>query len=76
MNGIPKIESNVPIPGIGKTRLNYPFNVMQVGDSFSVPVDKANSMRNCAFHYQRTHGHKFITRRNRAGTHVRVWRIA
>jgi len=76
MTGIPKIETDVPIPTVGKSRLTYPFNAMQVGDSFAVPVSKAASMRNCAHHYQKKHGHKYLTRRNRTGTQVRVWRVA
>ena len=70
----PKIDKDVPIPEWGKVKLTYPFNEMEVGDSFVVPKEKGSSMRNCAFHYQRKHGHKYLTRRNRTGTHVRVWR--
>jgi len=71
-----QIDKEIPIPEIHKTRLIYPFHMMNIGDSFSVPADKAASMRNCIIHYQKKNKAKFLTRLNRNGTQVRVWRVA
>jgi hypothetical protein len=68
----PKIDKDVPIPEWGKVKLTYPFNEMDVGDSFVVPKEKGSSMRNCAFHYSRRWGKEFVTRKVKNG--LRVWR--
>lgn len=47
---IPKIESNIPIPEAkrGRIRKKYPFQEMQVGDSFMVPVTDVDGKWNAS----------------------------
>lgn len=84
---IPKIESNIPIPEAqrGRIRKKYPFQEMQVGDSFLVPVTdvegkwNASKMNNritsAARQYQQQNNPLFrvICRKVEGG--VRCWRI-
>lgn len=47
------VQKGVPIPS---DRIRYPFQKMEVGDSFVVPHEKALSMRQAAGHYGRRGG--------------------
>lgn len=69
-----RIDKNVPPP----SRLKYPLEKLDVGDSFFVPEKTGQSMRTTVSHYQRTRGGKFITREvTEAGVSgTRVWRVA
>lgn len=82
-----EIEKDVEVsPAIklsGRTR-KYPFNEMDVGDSFFIPsgtyagesVDGANRPRvsSAAHNYGKDHGQKFTIRKQPCGGY-RVWRI-
>ena len=68
------IENNVPVPSdISGTR-KYPFNKMQVGDSFALPVAHYKRLQRAAHAYGDYHGLKFSVRNQ--GETVRVWRVA
>lgn len=51
----------------------YPWTEMKVGDSFDVPLQKAESVRSAASARGRDYGEKYITRT--VDDIVRVWRV-
>jgi len=75
-----KIEKGKPIPDDLRihsqhtrgSRLKYPWDTMDIGDSFAIPDDvKAVSISASASKYGRLHGKKFsVSKKER-----RVWRI-
>lgn len=65
-----QIDKNVPVPKHNGKHSEYPFDSMEVGDSFSVAWILAASVRNC---YSRYKPKKFSTRK--MGDNIRVWRI-
>ena len=67
-----KIEKNIPIPTFKKT-LKYPFEEMQVGDSFFVKDVKRNNLSITARKYGSKTGRKFLVREVEGG--VRCWRV-
>lgn len=72
------IEKGVPVARANAAE-KYPFNDMEVGDSFLVPKDKGNHVRNAASKHGTYGGKKFITRARNEKDHgesgMRVWRI-
>jgi hypothetical protein len=80
MNEI-KVEHDIPVP---VTHCNkYPFDKMQVGDSFGIPCNDRTraAVRNrvnvsCVLHRARTPGSKFKISSKRGTSEVRVWRTA
>lgn len=64
-----KIEKNVPLPGVAAT---YPFEQMEVGDSFFAEGKTANQLQNAASHWRKRKGWKFATRTEEGG--ARIWR--
>ena len=67
-----KIDKNVPMPGVGSLGI-YPWDKMEVGDSFLVKGKNAASVRTVVWFAGKQHGRKFSTRTVDDG--VRVWRI-
>lgn len=81
----PTIETDLPppIPSNGRP-FKYPFPIMNVGDSFAVPLtgvirkseDVATDRLRCAaMSYARKHGCKFTVRLDRENGVARCWRI-
>ncbi len=73
-----KIEKNVPLPGRTAARNNrYPFDDMEVGDSFHVPADKLvlRGLRASVRYKSAKSGKRFATRKLASGD-CRVWRAA
>lgn len=81
------IEKNIPLPGKRAGAGNaYPFDDMEVGDSFSVPFsgeswgkwgDKSVSRVSAACAaYSKKHNRKFVTRTFKHEGIIRCWRIA
>lgn len=74
-----KIDKDVPMPK-AKAKLKYPFNEMNVGDSFEVPCTKEESkamqikLASSSGMYGRKYGAKFTTRQSENG--IRIWRTA
>jgi hypothetical protein len=75
-----EIEKNIPM----KTRGKYPFNEMEVGDSFFVPNPFHNKARQAALarngkRYRKRAGktQRFVTRTavHMTATGVRIWRV-
>lgn len=65
-----KVEKGIPVPR------KYPFDEMEVGDSFAVPPDiHRTTVAIAALRYGRKHGVKFVIRMMDDRTH-RCWRIA
>lgn len=73
-----KIDKDVPIPASdpGGRPEKYPWQKMEVGDSFLIPLEsmKHKSAINLAYQAGQRTGRKFSGRRIEGGT--RVWRIA
>jgi hypothetical protein len=75
-----KIEKNVAIPDNlpeNKTRSPYPFAMMEVGDSISVPGDEKaqdNAIAACRRYMKAHEGTKFVF--GSTGDSVRIWRKA
>lgn len=68
------VESTVPLPD-DRPRLKYPFDDMQVGDSFLITeAGMVKNARSAAWMYSRRHGMKFSCRKVDGGW--RVWRTA
>lgn len=68
-----KIEKGVPFYAFsGYAR--YPFKVMEVGDSFFVPVNMRSRVVSASSWYGRHHNMKFSVRKTEQG--FRCWRIA
>ncbi len=67
-----EIEKNVTMP-VGGTP--WPFNEMEVGDSFAVEKEHLHRLRAAAQHYRsRRDGIKFATRV--IGDEIRIWRLS
>lgn len=72
-----------PPPTEGRPR-KYPFPDMAVGDSFTMPLSGANTLRgedhtahrlrSSAMRYARLHGGKFTVRTDREADVARCWR--
>lgn len=63
------IESGIPIPD----SVDYPFDKLDVGDSFLVSADKRSSVASIATKYGQRTGTKFVIRKV-DDNNVRVWR--
>lgn len=70
-----KVEKHIPLPPIRQEYANYPFEEMEVGDSFFVPdMDGIMAHRlQVQISYQRHRSDKRFTSR-RVADGVRVWR--
>lgn len=71
-----KIDKTIPIPsdvGAGRKAI-YPFELMEVGDSFLVPAELRETAKSSAYSWASRKGVKFAVRTSRDG--VRVWRTA
>lgn len=72
-----KIEKGIPVhdprASVNSRRGKYPWDDMEVGDSFHAPA-KANSLRTAAANYSKKTGRKFVVRKE--GDGARAWRIA
>lgn len=69
-----KIEKGVPIPT--GSRIDWPFDQMEVGDSLEIPADIGpRRAKNAASSYERTHNWKFAIRKTGENT-WRLWRTA
>lgn len=68
-----KIEKGVPVPVIAEP-VRYPFESMQVGDSFFVEGGVLTRLCNAHGRAGRRMGRKFTARKVEGG--VRVWRVS
>lgn len=69
-----QIESNIPVTP--RTRAEYPFAQMQVGDSFLLETaEDGKRAAVAARHFGKRHNVSFV-RRTQPGGQVRIWRIA
>jgi len=70
-----RIQKNIPIPAkksAGRKQV-YPFEKMEVGDSFAIPLSKAKSAAAIMVKYAKRTGMKFTKRL--LDKEVRIWRI-
>jgi hypothetical protein len=68
-----EITKAVPIPEPMK-RLNYPYEQLQVGESFWVPDVNVQHMCNANRRKSKSLGRTFVARKENNG--IRVWRVA
>ena len=66
-----KIEKSIPIP---KSRSEFPFEEMAVGDSVIIPAGNVVSARSSASYVRKKTGACFTSRKTADG--VRIWRTA
>lgn len=66
-----KIEKSVPLPKGRGNRIDYPFDKMEVGDSFVAEIE---TVRGSSFYYGSKNNKKFVTRKQKDGTY-RCWRV-
>jgi hypothetical protein len=70
-----KIDKHIPIPRSATATVNYPFDLLEVDDSFAVPIEKTHSVRmRMHFEHRNGGGKRFVTRII-ADQECRVWRI-
>ena len=78
-----KVEKGIPVPQIRGT-LVYPFENMEVGDSFLITVEEARNKNTSLKRVQsnlladanrRKDGSKFTTRTMVDGSGIRCWRV-
>lgn len=69
------IEDNIPPPAnmVGRPSL-YPYQALEVGQSFFVPRGDRKNISVCISRYRKKTGREFIVRQVQGG--VRVWRTA
>lgn len=67
-----EIHKGVPVPALKRTS-KYPFDAMEVGDCFYVPVGLTKTIRSAAVNFGRRHGWRFTTRLLDDGQ-LGVWR--
>lgn len=74
-------EHDLPIPDRGQKKSKYPFEALEVGQSFVIPKDKAPkkgvpSIRAAMYHYKRETGSlaRFLVRQLESGDFA-VWRL-
>lgn len=78
-----KIERNIALPPKrGNHGVCYPFDKMEIGDSFSVPTPKhrkvqsfASTLSSCARSWANAHGKKVKFTCRIQDNNVRIWRI-
>lgn len=68
------VEKGIDVPRKYDCMRIYPFEEMQVGDSFSVEKSLWGALRSSAFKASRSLGRKFTTRV--VDNRIRIWRIA
>lgn len=73
MNSI-KIEDGIPAPA-RKNAQKYPWDQLNVSQSFETPVKNIKSFRSMVSSKSRKTGHKYQTAVTDSGN-MRVWRIA
>lgn len=71
---ISPIVNDIPMPTMKQAQQRYPINALLVGESFSVPKDRAVSLRASVAHYKQKFPKRNYTTRT-DGDRVRVWRV-
>jgi len=80
-----KIEKNIPISFSQKLNNTYPFQQMEVGDSFAIKYEDYKDMTNKRLHVcsafkkfiiNNKYAWKYCTRKDNNLKIVRVWRIS
>ena len=70
-----EIEKNVPVPEWhGRSGAKYPWDTMEVGESFIAQCKNINSLSTARNNAERRYNRKFSCRTTPEG--VRVWRVA
>lgn len=70
-----EIEKNVPLEGI-RPYSKYPFQYMEVGDSFVAPIEKRPGIAAMLTRIHKDKKMKFVTRMSNDRKSIRVWRLA
>ena len=75
-----KVDKKIPVPK-EHTPNRYPFDTMEIGDSFFVTEDQTANLKSvygAASHHAKRHNKKFLSAiREEGGKRgIRVWRVA
>ena len=77
------VVSNIPIPPLNERKGSgrqpkYPFNTMNIGDSFAVNLDEVsrNTIDSAARAVKKKYPGKDFTVRKTSSKELRIWRIA
>lgn len=68
------IDKNVPLPPPRANHNKYPWNIMQVGDSFIIPQESHSAYSNAYRASERYAPKRFVCRQVKEG--YRIWRTA
>lgn len=68
-----EIEKNVPLPPRASKR-KYPFDSMEVGDSFLAPVEERQNVARAVTIENQKAGARFSVRTMKDRSGIRVWR--
>ena len=72
------IEKNIPVPAGRASRNGYPFERMEVGDSFAVTglaSSQDNALRSTVCLYNKRHAPVSLRVRKMGPGELRVWRV-
>jgi hypothetical protein len=71
-----KIEKGIEMPDYGNSYTEFPFKIMEVGDSFEIPAHKRGSAMSSSRSWgvRQTPERKFSSRTT-SESKVRIWRI-
>lgn len=70
------IQRGVPLPvPVSKYKTKYPFDKMEVGDSFFVDNIKANYLYNISCIWKRSNAPKLRFKALKEGNGARIWRV-
>jgi hypothetical protein len=74
-----KVDKGIEMPSLGRSTCPYPFDKLQIGDSFFVPIDGKveNKVRSSAYHFARVWDVKIKIRlmHENGVWGLRVWRV-
>lgn len=72
-----KIDKDVPLPEGAARSTTYPFEDMEINDSFFVPGKNSDQLTNAASHWRKKNGWSFACRNTEEEgvKGARVWRV-
>lgn len=69
-----KVEKDIPLKTSFGRESKYPFRLLEIGDSFQVPVNAQASVRRLAWSHAKLLGRAFAVRKEAGGLY-RCWRV-
>lgn len=69
-----EVEKDIPLPKTRQKLKKYPWDSMEIGDSFLVPKTEGKNARASAYASGFKSGRKYASRLQKDGT-TRIWRL-